>query len=135
MSSEIQRFTLTAFEIDCFESGHFAGYTFGESWNGWACPRFSRGVAFAIMDAHRTMTTPAHAWYDEARDAFCFVPDDIPVEQIDRDNPPEETDVFEGFDQEGKHLYAIGAWGWCWNDAGRIDIGRITPPSLTRRTS
>lgn len=105
------------FQIDCYgPTKIFKGVTAGESWNGFACPRFTRAVAIQIMEAHRAMTTERHAWYDATRDAFCFVQEDIPAAEIDQDHPPVETDVFEGFNWLDERLYAVGAWGWTWSE-------------------
>ena len=44
----------TEFTIDGFEDT-FAGYTFGQTWNGWACPCFDRETAQKVIDANNKL--------------------------------------------------------------------------------
>lgn len=88
----------TVFNIDGFK-GAYIGYTFGDRWNGWACPYFEFAEAERIMHNSDGQMT-----YDKDTDTFTFI--------IDEDN----MDSWQGFDRDGKHLYGIGAYSWVWDD-------------------
>lgn len=120
MSSTRERGVLwpAVFEIDGFD-GIFFGWTAGETWNGFACPRFRTVEADLVLEAAKESSTPEHAWYDPAKDAYFFVQEDIPSYEIDRRNPPPETHIFAGYDIQGMRVYAIGAWAWTWHQVGK----------------
>ena len=74
----------------------FPGFTTGSLWNGWATPAFTRQVAEQVALLH-------DGTYDAARDAFVFAYD------------PEGYPGFDAETADGpRHLYAIGAYAWCW---------------------
>lgn len=100
-------FKKTRFEIvDCSEK-NFEGYTDGQHWNGWECPRFTKEIGLLVMEQF-SYDEPLKAYFDESKDAFIF-----PVEDS-------EPDVYEGVDitcdGDILHVYAIGAWGWVWDE-------------------
>jgi len=101
------------FDIDgAYEDRPAPGYQLGYRWNGWAQPAFEReGVerVAEIMNAG-----PSHLTFDEDRDVVMIDLGD----EVDDDCRYEE---YEGFDiivqgGETKHVYAVGAGSWCWDD-------------------
>ena len=111
----------TRFCIDGInENKEYEGYTFGEHWNGWACPRFTKEVSMEIMNDFNTKEYPA--WYDESIDSFIFQMEDGDY-QFDYNDPDkyEYFCEFEGVDIEEMHLYPIGAWNWIWDDTSEED--------------
>ena len=97
----------TRFGIDCLEEV-FVGYTNGELWNGWACPRFTKEVADKIVELHNH-SDGCKATYDEETDTYYFY--------FDGDDEPYEHKGFDADTVDGvKHLYDIGAWCWIWDE-------------------
>jgi hypothetical protein len=99
------------FGIDEFAGERFEGYTGGETWNGFACPRFTKEVAQRIADAIAdSVASPSgdtdSLTYDPGSDAFVYLYN------------ADEPDPFPGADVETVdgtlRLYGIGAWGWTW---------------------
>lgn len=109
-------FTMPDFDVDSVRPTVFDGYTKGESWNGFACPYFTREQGLRIVQMWNEvgveMAQPGHcplaAWFDEATDTFVFPMAD--ATSLDA----EEIDRFPGIDAEGLHLYPIGTAGWTW---------------------
>jgi hypothetical protein len=98
------RFCLDALNAD------FDGYANGTTWNGWACPYFSRDVAEAVLEAS---TANGYQWlYDGDRDTYV-------VRSID-DPDGYEPEQFPGQTVEinGKEVkvYPIGAYSWIWEE-------------------
>lgn len=94
----------------------FTGYTTGETWNGFACPMFTKEEGLKIVDffnkAFAECETESPSCYDKELDAFSFA--------------IEGTDTFDSLDKiingETVKLYPIGAWGWIWNEVDKPDI-------------
>ena len=84
----------------------FPGYTCGERWNGWACPRFTHDQAQGIVEAWRTRGWPAG--YDRGRDEFML--------GGGPGLPPEEPEHFGGIEMNGQKLYLIGTFSWIWDE-------------------
>lgn len=100
-------FRKTKFEIE--NGNQYEGYTKGEHWNGWECPRFTKEVGLQIVEEINTFDSKA--WFDESKDKFCF----------DLDNTGEDIYEFEGYnikvgDGGTLHVYPIGAWCWIWDE-------------------
>ena len=106
----MEDYTAARFRMDALE-GSFAGYTNGDTWNGWACPYFSRTVAEAVLGAAEAN---GYVWtYDETRDVFS-----VRNQEDLQDYEPEEyagTDIVAG--GETIHVYPIGAYSWIWETA------------------
>lgn len=85
----------------------YPGYTRGELWNGWACPRFTKEVGLQI--AKDTAIEDYYLVFDEEHDRFVY--HDCNYDQV-------EYETFEGedivVDTEVIHVYPIGAWSWIW---------------------
>jgi hypothetical protein len=96
------------FYLDGFE-GTFEGYTFGQRWNGWQVPYFTKEVGQAIMDEMNNDEGNT-AVYDEERDMF-----------VVSNTYDDGTEEFPGMDIAGDgeilHLYPIGSGSWVWDIA------------------
>jgi len=88
------------------------GWTQGERWNGWQCPRFEKAEALKVMAqfSAEDLNNGDTLTYDEANDRFVLTQGDY---------PDEEPEYFDGVEietaQGEKVVYAIGAWSWTWD--------------------
>lgn len=104
--------------------GPVDGWTDGATWNGWACPHFSREQADAVVAAwnaflaRNQITTCAPAFYDAATDEYVW-----PVDTTDSRFDEEPEDRTGGTDRDGMRLYSIGAWSWTWSLDASDDDG------------
>lgn len=90
------------FQLDGGEAV-FEGFDTGQTWNGWRCPMFTKEQADAVVaDWNATQGDEVEAHYDQATDTFVFV------------NHTDEN-AEERFARSKNGLFAVGAWGWCWN--------------------
>lgn len=86
------------------EGPTFEAYTYGRSWNGWACPWFDRSCGEQVL-AWMCADGMGSAWgYDDARRVLWIVMTDGEREEW----APSEIG--------GRDLYPIGAGGWCWSE-------------------
>lgn len=87
-----------------------AGYTYGDTWNGWQCPMFTKDAGLQIVAAWDT-TGGDTLSYDADIDAFVEVTGD-------------DRTTFEGKDidiADGTvRVYGIGAFGWTWDRAENV---------------
>lgn len=101
----------TEFQIEC--GPKYEGYTKGEHWNGWACPRLTKEAALKLC----ADTDNGMIWYNEERDMI--------VSQNDFEDPT-DNEEFEGkdiiVDGEVIHVYPVGAWSWIWDDCAEQEI-------------
>lgn len=108
---DVNGFHEAKFGIEGFEDVTFMGYTKGETWNGWACPRFSK------KEADRVLDSMGDGEYCELDDTFTF--------KIDGSTNPEEWHVHKGEDilvyGETVHVYAIGSGSWIWDEVEEVD--------------
>jgi len=94
------------FTIDTFSEHVFAGFTKGETWNGWARPLFTYDEAQKIITAHKKLGL--NASYDQELDAFTF-----------KMAPSgDDHDIFPGIEIENMKLYPVGAGCWIWEEGG-----------------
>lgn len=96
----------------------FSGWTSGEQWNGWGCPRFEKEEADRLAEEWNEFTGAGRLFYDAARNAYVVVGDD------------EQEDVYEALtiecaDGTKREAWAIGAWCSCWNEAPPADVDRL----------
>ena len=108
MTTEALRATTFTIEDAVF----FDGYTQGRTWNGWACPYFTRAVGEQIVAHWNGTDEPTlHAHYDAATDTFVFADDA---------SAPGEPETFPGeahlVDGHPVTLYAIGNGAWIWDE-------------------
>lgn len=104
----------------------YPGYTRGERWNGWACPRFTKEVGLQI--AKDTGIEDYYLVFDEENDRFVY---------HDCNDEPNEHETFEGtdivVDTEIIHVYPIGAWSWIWTDYEHKYSRSVLEEMLTER--
>lgn len=97
----------------------YEGYTTGETWNGWACPMFTREVAEQI-----TATVKAEDWeggtvtFDEYLQTFVWESEGIT-------ETTGFSETFDFTDTEHGRLYPIGAGSWIWSE---VKEAGETPP-------
>lgn len=89
----------------------YAGYTADQTWNGWACPLFTKEVAdqIAVAWAHDPLSQMAGT-YDATTDTYAF------LDPENEDEPalyPGEDHVVDG---QPLRLYPIGAGCWVWDE-------------------
>ncbi len=88
--------------------GTYSGYTDGSTWNGWACPFFTREVAEKVLADSEKVGYKVS--YDEERKAF--------VVRHEDDNPS-DPEVFQAREIEVDGnlvtVYGIGAYSWVWS--------------------
>ncbi|MFD1676033.1 hypothetical protein [Alicyclobacillus fodiniaquatilis] len=103
-------FQPTTFMIDGVE-GTFAGFSDGDTWNGFACPYFPKEQAdkFVLAYNEDADTTDCTSGFEEERDLYWF-------ETVGGE--PYSREEFEGMDievdGEKVHVYPIGASAWIW---------------------
>lgn len=107
----------TTFSTD--DGPSYPGYTYGRTWNGWACPYFTHATALRLTEtwnqAAREVSGPPwraprlHAAYDADTDTFVFA---------DEDADSRETCAGEIHQVDGQAitLYPIGNGAWCWDE-------------------
>jgi hypothetical protein len=95
------------FSID--DSAEYQGWTFGETWNGFACPYFEKDVADKM-----TKDFSDEDWklyYDAKKNSFIHEPKD---EQYETEEFEVTTiDTLDG----KKEVWPIGAYFWVWEEA------------------
>lgn|SRR5688572_24851672 len=104
-----REFQRARFTIDSLPNRIFEGFTDGDTWNGWACPYFSRDVAESILQASENN---GYSWtYDAKTGSFIVHHHDDP-----KDSEPELFNgVWINIDNESILVYAIGAYAWAWD--------------------
>lgn len=89
----------------------YIGYDEEYSWNGWACPWFTKEEGLKIAD-----NLYGYLTFDEAKDSFVMV---------NQDTTDSEYDYYVGDDIETvdgtKHLYPIGNKSWIWDVVSNYD--------------
>ena len=81
------------------------------TWNGWACPFFEIDEAYKVVE----QIAPGCWEYNEATDTFKtwgYAQDGQTYEDADQ-WPGSDITLPNG---ETKHVYAIGAWCWTWDE-------------------
>lgn len=109
----------TQFSIDGSDA-LFVGWTAGERWNGWACPRFTKEEADKVMEDFNLSLHGPYIRYDEGTDTYHVPFND--GEEWD-EHKGEIINTFEG----PVKVYTIGAGYWVWDDLsnhnGRVNSG------------
>lgn len=89
--------------------GVFAGFTRGESWNGWAVPYFTLAEALRVAEGYAAQPAgpdgQALAEHDAERSL---------IRLYDPSNG--EWDEYGPVEMEGHQLYPVGAQGWTWEE-------------------
>ncbi|MBK1901999.1 MULTISPECIES: hypothetical protein [Burkholderia] len=84
----------------------YQAYSRGERWNGWECPYFTIEEAMKLL---------AHPYLDGLRydaEGDKFIMDDGDGEVLDETVFASRVVLVDG---NPIKVYAIGAFGWCWN--------------------
>jgi len=89
------------FSMDCFDE-NVEGFTYGNYWNGWACPYFTFENAMKLSE----IAPDFNMTYDSKNDAFICATDD----------GFQGDEEFEGIVIDGVKYYPIGNRSWCWFD-------------------
>lgn len=92
-----QKLRATHFSIDC--ENRTPGFTFGEKWNGWAVPYFTKEQADKIM----------------ARIEGCYYQPEADSYMIPTGYEDEPFDECIGEEIDGVTYYQFGN-GWCWGE-------------------
>lgn len=92
-------------------NGPFGGYHDGSTWNGWACPHFTKMEADRILESFlKQPSVEANAaQYDSELDEYVFEEDG---------NGPEPFGRSRFSAPDGSPLYAIGTAYWTWQITG-----------------
>lgn len=89
----------------------FPGFTFGDTWNGFACPYFTKNIGDSVITALTDIGVETPLSFDAAADAF--------VELIPISTTETERGEYKGEDIETAegiiHVYGIGNSGWTWS--------------------
>jgi hypothetical protein len=100
------------FTLDPLGDRYFAGYTQGETWNGWDWPYFTFEQGLRIVEAVNSSnpadTKQIKARYDSEKDTFFFSL-----------GPEGDSDNFTAIEIEGHKYYPIGAGCWIWEREGK----------------
>ena len=84
-------------------------------WNGWAIPFFTKETAVKIVRRQQEMLAEIIAtqdiWWDAMEPLYWDGDDIISLYLVDLPNIE-----FEVISPNSDGLYAIGSWGWCWQD-------------------
>ena len=93
-------FVKAKFSMDSFDDNqpHIDGMTYGNHWNGWACPYFTLENAMRIA----TLADGFGITYDPQNDKFIGE-----SEYYDREE-------WESKIIDGVKYYPIGSHSWCW---------------------
>lgn len=89
-------------------------------WNGWACPWIERDEVPRLIDALNL----GHS--------CCGYSEDVPEWELTdtglaRTKLPKDSDYYEEHEPTADGYYAIGAWGWCWQDHKPEEIRHVHP--------
>lgn len=106
------------FNIDDMFSNNCEGYQefrengYALSWNGFATPCFEKEVAIMILDTC-AMIEDFEYIYDEKMDVFI-------IKEWGNNHTYYDEFEYDGYnitvDDEVKHVYAIGAYAWVWDE-------------------
>jgi len=95
------------FDIEGLYGGGIWGWTRGEHWNGWACPRFEFSAALEVI-VFNNEPPVGTARFDPETDT-------VIVHWQNDEEQRYEGEIIET--AEGpKKVYAIGAWAWIWEE-------------------
>jgi len=97
------------FELD--DSPQWEGFTYGETWNGWAMPLFANEVADQIMEHINSQCNPETEGikFDATINGYWYMPDKINYE-----------DEAEPFLIEETGLVAFGSGYWTWTEVEEV---------------
>ena len=121
---------MTRFSLEPLEGQSFEGFTSGHSWNGWACPLFSKAEADRVVRAWNALGYKAD--YDPATDRFRFAP----IDKFGDSNPDlSDEEMAEHFGPvviDGMTLYPVGAGAWIWEESNGVSVPAGAAQLLSR---
>jgi hypothetical protein len=125
MSTIIQT-TKSHFYID--DSKIYEGYTAGNTWNGWACPYFTKEVALNILKAMADAGDIAEYSYDEVTDEIKYT--------FANEEPESERGVMIRYGKDSLKAYGLGSFAWVWCDVKWDDQwGKTVLQQFNNRTN
>lgn len=96
------------------ETQTFEGYTFGETWQGYACPMFERSEADRIMVERLQKRFNESTRYGEATDTYSWEP---APRTLGKGGSVTGLDIeFQG---KTVHVYPVGAADWAWQQGSQ----------------
>lgn len=103
-------FEKAQFCMDAIEGISFAGYSNGDTWNGFACPYFEKDVAEQVL---QVSTQNGYTWqFDLENDAF--------IVKNTQDPEAYEPEKFVGrlvtINGGEVKVYPVGAYSWIWGE-------------------
>jgi hypothetical protein len=102
----------TKFALDFFDDGEsIEGITFGDTWNGWACPYFTFENGMKLLN----WFDEGYLSYDAEKDVFNYVDD----------NYDDCVDSYKPTIIEGKKYYCIGGYNFCWYEVKQNDMESV----------
>jgi hypothetical protein len=87
------------FSMDCMDE-NIEGLTYGNTWNGWACPYFTYENALKLAE----LMPDFNMSYDSKTDTFI----------ANTDDGFETSEEFPAKVIDGVKYYGIGNMSWCW---------------------
>jgi hypothetical protein len=92
------------------DTNYYEGFTAGETWNGWACPMFTKETTQKILTEMFDRGDLVEWSFDEKSDTFHYMFND----------GNEEHEAVNSFDVyfagQKMHVYGLGAYAWVWFD-------------------
>lgn len=108
----------------------FQGYTFGETWKGFACPMFERSEADKIMERCRRRFNDSTC-FEVATDTYSWSPSSGSLGQV---GCAAGRDIEYGGNT--LHVYPIGSGSWGWlqarQDSGKVEKVRVSTRLIAR---
>jgi len=86
------------------------GFTYGNRWNGWACPYFDKAAADQIIAAPVWGACRVKPSFDAERNVYC-TPYEPEGDEVDEWNP--QTVTVDGVEVT---VWAIGNSCWTWQE-------------------
>ncbi len=104
---------LRHFSMDFFEETA-AGYSLGQSWNGWAVPYFTKAQLDKVIPHLNDLYEMGIYWCDKAEDSF----EGLPVLRNRAHWDEDEEDVWDAgrIDGVDEPVWSVGGMSWCWEE-------------------
>ena len=98
MKAKANRFTIDSMEVSFF------GYTFGELWNGWACPYFAKE---SVLNIIKHMSN--------GMDTTISIVNNVVIVDIEGEVSKIEIETIDT-EVGQKQVYNFGLLGWVWDE-------------------
>lgn len=104
-----QQFKPAKFKMDFFDDGiSIDGFTYGNTWNGWAIPYFTFENAQKLIPIFE-----GYLAYDANQDAFTYL-DPVHMEV-------EDIEIYEPVMVNGNKYYSVGGMSFCWDIVNQME--------------